>query len=73
LGASCAAILQRALPLWYALAALALASLGSKAALGISAGPAARPRLKQSIELTLAVHAVGCITMLAAILLKRFI
>ncbi len=69
--ASGAAILQHALPLWYALAALALASLGLKAALGISTEPAARPRLKHSIELTLAIHALGCIALLAAILLKR--
>ncbi len=31
---------------------------------------AARPRLKRSIELTLAIHALGCIALLAAILLK---
>jgi 1,4-dihydroxy-2-naphthoate polyprenyltransferase len=73
LAASCAAILQRALPLWYALAALALAGLGLKAALGISAGPEARVRLKQSIELTLAIHAIGCIAILATVLLERFI
>jgi 1,4-dihydroxy-2-naphthoate octaprenyltransferase len=73
LATSCFAILQRALPPWYALAALALASLGIKAALGISIGPAARSRLKQSIELTLAIHALGCIALLAAILFNRFI
>jgi 1,4-dihydroxy-2-naphthoate octaprenyltransferase len=73
LAASCAAILQHALPLWYSLAALALASLGLKAALGIATGPAARPRLKQSIELTLAIHALGCIAIISAILFNRLI
>ena len=71
LAASCAAILRHVLPHWYVLAALALASLGLKAALGISTESAARPRLKQSIKLTLAIHAIGCIAILAAILLQR--
>jgi 1,4-dihydroxy-2-naphthoate octaprenyltransferase len=71
LAASCAAILRHALPLWYAPAALVLASLGLKAALGMATEPAARPRLKQSIELTLAIHALGCIALLAAVLVKR--
>jgi len=71
LAASCAAILQHALPLWYAPVALALAALGLKAAFGIATEPAARPRLKRSIKLTLAIHALGCIAMLAAVLIKR--
>ncbi len=72
LAASCATILRHALPLWYAVAAFALASLGLKAALGISAHAASRPRLKRSIELTLAIHALGCSALIASVLLKRF-
>ncbi len=71
LAASAAAILYGALPRWYALAALALAILGLRAALGISAQASARPRLKRCIELTLAVHALGCIAIIAAILLQH--
>ena len=68
LGASAAAILTRALPLWYALPAVIFACLGLRAVLGMSSEPGARPRLKRSIELTLAIHALGCVTMVAAIL-----
>jgi 1,4-dihydroxy-2-naphthoate octaprenyltransferase len=70
LSASCAAILQRALPLWYALAAFVLAGLGLKATLGISTDPESRPRLKRSIELTLVIHALGCAALIASVLLK---
>ena len=71
LAASAAAILTHALPLWYALPALIFAGLGMRAARGMSSEPRARPRLKRSIELTLAIHALGCVTMVAAILLNR--
>jgi 1,4-dihydroxy-2-naphthoate octaprenyltransferase len=71
LAASGTAIMLHALPLWYALAALTLASLGLRAACGISTESAERPRLKQSIELTLAIHALGCICVIAAILIRR--
>ena len=70
LAASGAAIAVHALPLWYLVAALALASLGFWAARGISIEAAGRPRLKRSIELTLAIHALGCVSMIAAILIK---
>jgi 1,4-dihydroxy-2-naphthoate octaprenyltransferase len=70
LAASAAAILAHALPLWYALPAVIFAGLGLRAALGMSGEPGARPRLKRSIELTLAIHALGCVTMVAAILLN---
>jgi 1,4-dihydroxy-2-naphthoate octaprenyltransferase len=69
LAASGAAIMLRALPLWYAVAALTAASLGLRAACGISTQSAGRARLKRSIELTLAIHALGCIALIAAILL----
>jgi 1,4-dihydroxy-2-naphthoate octaprenyltransferase len=70
LGAGGAAIELHALPLWYAFAALAIASLGLWAACGISIERSGRPRLKRSIELTLAIHSLGCICMIAAILLN---
>ncbi len=70
LAAAAAAIARHALPLWYAAPAVALAGLGLRAARGISSDQALRPRLKQSIELTLAIHALGCVAMIAAILLK---
>ena len=70
LAAAAAAIARHALPRWYAAPAVALAGLGLRAARGISSDQALRPRLKQSIELTLAIHALGCVAMIAAILLK---
>jgi 1,4-dihydroxy-2-naphthoate octaprenyltransferase len=71
LAASGAAIVRHALPLWYAVAALAVASLGLWAACGISIERSGRPRLKQSIELTLAIHALGCIAIILAVLSER--
>jgi 1,4-dihydroxy-2-naphthoate polyprenyltransferase len=71
LTASGAAITVHALPLWYAVAALTVASLGLRAACGISTESAGRPRLKQSIELTLAIHALGCICIIVAILIRQ--
>ena len=71
LAASAAAIADRALPPWYALPAVVFAALGLHSARGISADGTGRPRLKRSIELTLAVHALGCVTLIAAILLNR--
>lgn len=73
LAASAAAIARHALPLWYAVPAAALAALGFVAAGRISTGPAARPRLKQTIELTLAIQAVGCLLIVIALLLERFL
>ncbi len=73
LAASVAAIVRHALPLWYSLPALIFAALGLHAVRGISAEPRARPRLKRSIELSLAIHALGCVTLIAAILLNHII
>jgi 1,4-dihydroxy-2-naphthoate octaprenyltransferase len=70
LAASGAAIVRHVLPLWYALVAMAIAGLGLWAACGISIERSGRPRLKRSIELTLAIHALGCAGMIAAILIK---
>jgi 1,4-dihydroxy-2-naphthoate polyprenyltransferase len=72
LAASAAAIALRALPLWYAAIALAIAGLGLRAACGISIEPSARPQLRRSIQLSLAIHALGSIFLLVAILIQRF-
>ena len=72
LAAAGAAIAWRVLPIWYALPAVAIAGLGMAAANRISLDRAARPRLKQGIELTLAVHAIGCSLMVVALLIERF-
>ncbi len=72
LAASAAAVAIGALPLWYALPAAALALAGALAARGISLEAAGRPRLRKSIELTLAIHALGSITLCLAILAHRF-
>ena len=71
LAASCAAILRHVLPAWYALPALVLAGLGIFAAGRISMDRAARPRLKQAIELTLAIQAIGCLLIVVVLLLER--
>jgi 1,4-dihydroxy-2-naphthoate polyprenyltransferase len=68
LSAAGLAIALHALPLWYGVAALGIAGLGLWAACGISTEGAGRARLKQSIELTLAIHALGCVLLIVAIL-----
>jgi 1,4-dihydroxy-2-naphthoate octaprenyltransferase len=72
LGASVAAIARHALPLWYSVPAVAFAGVGMMAARRISMDLAARSRLKQGIELTLAIQALGCISIGLALLLRRF-
>ena len=72
LAAGVGAILVGALALWYALPAIAFAFMGSAAARGITLEREGRPRLKKSIELTLTVHALGCLALCAAILAHRF-
>ncbi len=71
LAASAAAIVRHALPLWYSLPALIFAGLGLHAVRGISSDLPARPRLKHSIELSLLIHALGCVSLIAAILLNH--
>jgi len=71
LAASCAAILRHVLPAWYGLPALVLAGLAIFAAGRISMDRAARPRLKQAIELTLAIQAIGCLLIVVVLLLER--
>jgi 1,4-dihydroxy-2-naphthoate polyprenyltransferase len=68
LAAAGAAIEVHALPLWYGVAALGLAGLGLRAASGITTERSGRERLKRSIELTLAIHALGCVLLIVAIL-----
>jgi len=74
--ASAGAIALYVLPLWYALPAAALAVMGATAARGISADPGGRGRLKKSIEMTLAIHALGaialCVALLAQLAVHRF-
>ncbi len=72
LAAAGAAIASHVLPMWYALPAVALAALGIAAAGRISMDRTARPRLKQGIELTLAIQAIGCSLMVIALLIERF-
>ncbi len=70
LAAAAWSLARHSLPLWYAAPAAVFAGLGVYAICGISSQPAQRPRLKKSIELTLALHALGCVSLIAAILLK---
>jgi len=70
LTAATAGIATRALPLWYVLPALLLAGLGVAAGSGISIEREDRPRLKRSIELTLVIHALGCVALIVAVLVK---
>ncbi len=70
LAASGAAIARQALPLWYALPAVALAVFGMLAARRISMDSSTRPKLRRGIEMTLAIQAGGCILIGIAILLK---
>lgn len=68
LAASAAAILLRGLPQWYALPALALGPLGWRATQGILPQTQDRERLRRAIQLTLAIHAAGCLALLLGIL-----
>jgi 1,4-dihydroxy-2-naphthoate polyprenyltransferase len=68
LAASSAAVVVHALPLWYSAIVLALAGLGFLAASGVSTDRTRRRRLKASIQLTLAIHALGCASLIIAIL-----
>jgi 1,4-dihydroxy-2-naphthoate octaprenyltransferase len=66
--AAVASVARHALPLWYLVAAAALAGAGVKAMLGMRRVVDQRRRLRQSIELTLSVHALGCAALIVAIL-----
>lgn len=63
-------IVRDGLPTWTAVPIALLTAAGLKASRGISLEPAQRPVLKRSIELTLAVHALGCLALVVAILVR---
>ena len=63
-------VVRHDLPRWALVASLVLAAGGFQASRGISLDPAGREGLKKSIELTLAIHALGCIALVAAALLR---
>jgi 1,4-dihydroxy-2-naphthoate octaprenyltransferase len=68
LTASMAAIKGHLLPPWYALPAVALAGMGTWAVTGISTASPRRSDLRRSIRVTLAIHTLGSVALLAAIL-----
>jgi 1,4-dihydroxy-2-naphthoate polyprenyltransferase len=70
LAAGVALVVRHDLPRWALVPSLLLAVAGLKAASGISLDAAARDGLKKSIELTLAIHALGCLALVAAALLR---
>ncbi len=70
LGAGVALVVRRDVPIWAALPLLLLAAAGLKAAGGISLAPAHRAGLTRSIEMTLGIHAVGSLVLVAAALLR---
>ena len=71
LAGSLAAIAVGALPRWYLVVAALLALAGIRAAGGISTDPAARAIVRRSIELTLAIHALGSLALIVTLLLMR--
>jgi 1,4-dihydroxy-2-naphthoate octaprenyltransferase len=73
LAASAIAIQRHVLPIWYALPAIVLATVGAAALAGISFNASGRRRLKQSIELTLVTHIFGCLAIIIALLSERMI
>lgn len=70
LAAGVALVVRGDLPWWAAVPVAAVAALGLVAARGITLAPARRGELKKSIEMTLAVHAVGTIALVVAAALR---
>jgi 1,4-dihydroxy-2-naphthoate octaprenyltransferase len=70
LAAGLALVLERALPWWAAVPVLLLGAGGLRAAAGISLDPARRAQLRQSIEMTLGIHAMGSLALVGAALLR---
>jgi 1,4-dihydroxy-2-naphthoate polyprenyltransferase len=70
LAAGVALVVRHDLPRWAIVVSLVLAAGGLQASRGISLDPERREGLKKSIELTLAIHALGCIALVAASLLR---
>ena len=73
LAASIASMARHELPRAYALPAILFAVLGVAAAVGISTDPARRAKLKRSIEITLMIHALGCLLLVAALLARPYL
>ena len=71
--AALAAISVRALPYGYAVIAALLCFLACRASFGISSLPGGRARLRQSIEITLAIHAGGCVALMGALAATRLV
>lgn len=66
-----AAVALGALPWWFAVAVAALLALAVKAGLGIASVDEQREQLQKSIELTLAIQALGSVALIATIALAR--
>jgi hypothetical protein len=69
LGAGLALVARGDLPWWATLPIVAVSALAVAASRGITLAPERREELKKSIEMTLGVHAVGCIALVLAIVL----
>jgi 1,4-dihydroxy-2-naphthoate octaprenyltransferase len=69
LGAAVALVARHDLARWSLVPALLLAAAGFAVTRGISLDPARRAGLRKSIELTLAIHTLGCLALVAEILL----
>ena len=66
--ANLAAVARHALPTWFAAAAVVLTLLGWFALRGISSARSGRVVLRRSIKLTLAIHGLGCLALIVAIM-----
>ncbi len=73
LAASVASMMRNDLPRAYVLPAIAFAVLGIAAAVGISTDSTRRAKLKRSIEITLLIHALGCLALVAALLARSYL
>ncbi|HXY06049.1 MAG TPA: prenyltransferase [Burkholderiaceae bacterium] len=69
--ANLGAVGMGALPWWFLVFATGLAAGGLHAASGVGPASEQRGRLRRSIEQTLAIHALGAIALIAAILIPR--
>jgi 1,4-dihydroxy-2-naphthoate octaprenyltransferase len=70
LGAGLALVARGELPWWAAIPILGVSVLAVLASRGITLAPERREALKKSIEMTLGVHAIGCIALVVAIVLR---
>jgi 1,4-dihydroxy-2-naphthoate polyprenyltransferase len=69
LAAGLALVWRGELPGWAAIPLVVVSLLGLMAPRGITLAPDKRAQLKKSIEMTLAVHSIGCISLVVAIVL----